>query len=114
MQTYFKNHMKYASCPKIEAIYAKAAYIEGNRKQIWVKTLITNANYVKTPPFCKVVSNSVSSMAVLIGVHHGGALPAEDEVTRAGTEHQGQTQPDVVGHEDQHQAVGDEHLDHVE
>lgn len=52
-------------------------------------------------------------MAMFVDVHHHSSLPAKQEVAGAGTDDDGEAEPDVVGHEDQHEAVGDEDLNHV-
>lgn len=46
-------------------------------------------------------------------VHHGGFLPAEDEVAKASAKYNTQAQPDVVGHKNQHQEVANHHLNHM-
>jgi len=43
-------------------------------------------------------------------IHHHRLLPAEHEVTDGGAQGHGQTEPDVVRHEDEHQAVGQHDL----
>ena len=49
-------------------------------------------------------------MTVFVGVDHRRPLPAEQEVPKSGAESDGQTQIEVVGHEDQHQEVGKNEL----
>lgn len=53
-------------------------------------------------------------MAVFIDVNHDSALPAKKEIARSRPEKDGNTQPHVVGHEDEHQTVADKHLDDME
>lgn len=53
-------------------------------------------------------------MAVFIDVNHDSALPAKEEIARSRPEKDGNTQPQVVGHEDEHQTVADKHLDDME
>ena len=52
-------------------------------------------------------------MAVLVHVHNHGSPPTKEEIAKSGTEDDGKTEPDVVGHEHQHEAVADKDLDHV-
>ena len=52
-------------------------------------------------------------MTMFVGVHHHCSLPAKQEVAEACAEDDSETEPDVVGHEDEHEAVGDEDLQHV-
>ena len=53
-------------------------------------------------------------MAVFVDVDDNGLLPAKDEVARAGAEDDGDAEPAVVGHEDEHEEVADGDLHHVE
>jgi len=53
-------------------------------------------------------------VTVFIDVNDDRFTPAEEKVAHAGAENHGQTQPHIVRHEDQHEAVGEEHLDHVQ
>ena len=53
-------------------------------------------------------------MAVFVDVDDHGTLPAEYKVACAGPEDDGQAEPGVVRHEDEHEAVADEHLQHVQ
>lgn len=59
-------------------------------------------------PYCCLL------MAVFIDVHHDSALPAEEEIACSCPQNDGNTQPDIVGHEDEHQTVADKHLDDME
>lgn len=59
-------------------------------------------------PLCRLL------MAVFIDVNHDSALPAKEEIARSRPEKDGNTQPHVVGHEDEHQTVADKHLDDME
>lgn len=52
-------------------------------------------------------------MTVFCNVHHDCLLPAEQEVTHAGSQRHGYAQVAVVGHEHQHEEVTDHHLDDV-
>ena len=52
-------------------------------------------------------------MAVLVDVYGGETLEAEQKVAEAGSQHNAQAQPCVVGHEDQHEQVADRDLEHV-
>lgn len=52
-------------------------------------------------------------MTVFCNVHHDCLLPAEQEVTHAGSQGHGYAQVAVVGHEHQHEEVTDHHLDDV-
>ena len=53
-------------------------------------------------------------MAVFIDIHDDRSLPAKEKVAGSSSQDDGQTQPDVVGHEDQHQTVADKHLNNME
>lgn len=53
-------------------------------------------------------------MAVLSDVDHHRLPPAEQEVAHAGADRHGNAQIAIVGHEDKHQEVADDHLDDVE
>lgn len=57
---------------------------------------------------------SLMLVAVLGNVHHHSLPPPEEEVSGTGTEEAGEAQPHVVGHEDEHQEVGDQELHHME
>lgn len=46
-------------------------------------------------------------------VHNHGFFPAKKEVTNRCTQNHSKTQPDVVGHEDEHQEVREDDLDYV-
>ena len=43
-------------------------------------------------------------------IHDHSLLPAKDEVSSPSPQGDTETQPGVVGHEDQHEAVGEPHL----
>lgn len=43
---------------------------------------------------------------MLVDVDHGVLAPAEEEVAHGQAEHQGEAEPHVVRHEDQHERVG--------
>lgn len=53
-------------------------------------------------------------MAVLGDVDDHGFPPAEQEVAHAGAGCHGDAEVGVVGHEDEHQEVADDHLDDVQ
>lgn len=50
---------------------------------------------------------------MFIYIHDNCFAPAKQEVSDTGADDHSQAQPDIVCHEYQHQAVADEHLDHV-
>jgi len=50
---------------------------------------------------------------MFINVDNCRTTPGEQEVTETSAGNDGQTQPDIVGHEDKHQHIADSHLDHV-
>lgn len=52
-------------------------------------------------------------MTVFCNVHHNCLLPAEQEVTDAGSQGDGYAQVAVIGHKHQHEEVTDHHLDDV-
>lgn len=52
-------------------------------------------------------------MTVFCNVHNDCLLPAEQEVTYAGSQCHGYAQVTIVGHEHQHEEVTDHHLDDV-
>ena len=43
-------------------------------------------------------------------IHHHGLLPAEHEVADGSPEGDGEAEPDVVSHEDEHETVGEHDL----
>lgn len=51
---------------------------------------------------------------MLRNVHNDRFLPAEEEVAHGGAQHHHQAEPDVVGHEDQHEHEGERHLEDVQ
>lgn len=51
---------------------------------------------------------------MFININDNCFTPTKQEVANTSTKDHAQAQPDVVSHEDQHQTVTDEHLDHVE
>jgi len=53
-------------------------------------------------------------MAVLGDVNHHRLPPPECEIPQSGAYEHGYAEPDVVGHEDEHEEVGDEELHHVQ
>lgn len=53
-------------------------------------------------------------MAVFCDVHDHRLSPAKQEVAHACTSCNGNAEVGVIGHEDQHQEVADDHLDDVE
>jgi hypothetical protein len=52
-------------------------------------------------------------MTMLVYIDNYRFPPSKQEVSDAGSEDDAEAQPDVVRHEDQHEAVTDEHLNHV-
>lgn len=53
-------------------------------------------------------------MAMLCDVHHHRLLPAEEKVSCAGTRRYCNAEVPVVGHEDEHEEVADDHLDDMQ
>ncbi len=53
-------------------------------------------------------------VAVFVDVDDDGATPAEDEVAASGAERDSEAEPDVVGHEDEHEEVADDDLEDVQ
>lgn len=53
-------------------------------------------------------------MAVLCDVNNHCLPPAEQEVAHAGAGRHGDAEVSIVGHEDEHQEVTDDHLDYVQ
>ena len=53
-------------------------------------------------------------MAVFVRVSDGRAVPGEHEVADARAQSDGDAQPHVEGHEDEHEEVTDDDLDDVE
>lgn len=53
-------------------------------------------------------------MTMFRDVNHRGFPPAEDEVADACSQHNSETQPHIVGHEDEHQEVADDNLDDMQ
>ena len=60
------------------------------------------------------LSRTSSMTAALSLLKHNRLLPSKAKVSESHAEDDGQTQPAVVRHEDEHEEVGDEQLDHVE
>lgn len=54
------------------------------------------------------------SVAVLGDINDDGLLPAEEEVADCCTDHDGDAQPHVIRHEDQHEEVAEDDLHHVQ
>jgi hypothetical protein len=46
-------------------------------------------------------------------VHDDGLFPAEQKISRSSTDDHGKTQPNIVGHEDEHQHVADYQLNYM-
>ena len=57
---------------------------------------------------------SCSTAANISLLHHDILLPPEGKVPRRDASQRGQAQPGVVRHEDQHEEVGQRHLDGVQ
>lgn len=53
-------------------------------------------------------------MAMLCDVHHHRLLPAEEKVSGAGPRGYCNAQVPIVGHEDEHEEVADDHLDDMQ
>lgn len=53
-------------------------------------------------------------MTVFGHVYDDRLFPAEKKITCGSTNYNGKAQPNVVGHEDQHQHIADHKLNHVE
>ena len=52
-------------------------------------------------------------VTVFVNIHHDCFTPTKQEVSDTGAQDDGETQPNIVGHKHQHEAVTDEHLDHM-
>ena len=50
---------------------------------------------------------------MLIHVNDHGSPPAKEEIAQSSAKDDGKTEPDVVCHEDQHEAVANKDLHHV-
>ena len=50
---------------------------------------------------------------MFVDIDDDGAFPSEAEVSGAGAECDGETEPDVVGHEDEHEEIADDDLQDV-
>ena len=53
-------------------------------------------------------------MTVFVHVHDDRSFPAEEKISEAGTQDNGDAEPSIEGHEDEHKEVTNCHLDHVE
>ena len=53
-------------------------------------------------------------MAMFVDVDDSCTTPGEQKVAESGSDDDSDAQPDVVGHEDEHQHVADCYLDHVQ
>lgn len=59
--------------------------------------------------------NDLSSLvAVFSDIHRSVADPAEEQVSHAGSQDNSQEQPHIVRHHNQHERIGDRHLNQVE
>jgi len=50
---------------------------------------------------------------MFVDVNDGSTTPGEEEITKTSAKDDGNTEPDVVGHEDKHQNVAHRHLQDV-
>ena len=62
----------------------------------------------------KAAPRSVALMAMLCDVHHHCLLPAEEKVSCAGSCCYSNAEVPIVGHEDEHEEVADDHLDDMQ
>ena len=62
---------------------------------------------------CVKVTKPSGLMAMLVEVDHSSAPPAKKEISKSSAKDDGKTKPNVVGHEDKHETVRDEDLNHV-
>ena len=53
-------------------------------------------------------------MAMFVDIYGSESIDTEEKVARSSTQNDGQTEPNVVCHEHQHQQVADGDLEHVE
>ena len=53
-------------------------------------------------------------MTMFIDINHNSTTPGKQEVSEPSSNDNGQTQPDIVCHEHQHQQVAHRHLQHVQ
>lgn len=53
------------------------------------------------------------SVTMLRHIDNERLLPAKEEVTNSSTKNNSKTQPDIVGHEDEHEEVAEYNLDDV-
>jgi hypothetical protein len=56
---------------------------------------------------------SASSVTVLCHINNERLLPSKEEVTNSSTDDDSKTQPDIVGHEDEHEEVAEYNLNDV-
>ncbi len=53
-------------------------------------------------------------MTMFIDIDDNCTFPTEEEVACASSQSNGQAQPDIVRHKDEHQEVADDHLQNVQ
>ena len=63
----------------------------------------------------RLTRHGLSLSATMVrDVHRAGTPGAEEEIAEPGAEDDGDAQPNVVGHEDEHKPVADGELKHVQ